>query len=106
MSYIYEMDVTHLRISYILPEGLHCFKIETNLYNWEPYDRSQIEIMYQADILGPDLEDKNRFFKTFESTSLQALQEEIRKYFILNPYKQSDVDKCPDDDRNSVGYPL
>jgi hypothetical protein len=63
-------------------------------------------IEYSACIQSKDQTLEEMFVKNFTDVNLPALQEQIRKYFILNPYKQSDVDKCPDDDRNSVGNPL
>jgi hypothetical protein len=84
MSYIYEMDVAQLRINYIVPEGLCCFKVSTSLYNWKPYDRSKIKMVYEAIVRDIDFKGHCSFHKTFESTSLQELTEDIRKYFIIN----------------------
>lgn len=102
MSYIYEMDVAHLRISYILHEGLMCFSITTNMYNYDPYDRSRLSMEYSANIQVKDQKVKNGFHKSFEGASLQQVTEDIRQYFIKNPYKQSPVSKSPDDGTDSV----
>lgn len=102
MSYIYEMDVAHLRISYILPEGLHCFKVCTKLYNWKPYNRSDIELVYEVVVLDTQDAVANKFFKSFEAPSLQEATEKVRRYFIKNPYKQSPVSKSPEDGTDSV----
>jgi hypothetical protein len=102
MSYIYEMDAACLRINYVVPEGLCCFKVTTSLYNNNPYNRTKMEVMYEAIVIDIHFEGDCKFHKSFESTNLQQVVEDIRKYFILNPYKQSVVEKSPDDGTESV----
>lgn len=102
MSYIYEMDVAHLRISYILPKGLFCFSIDTAMYNYSPYDRSELIMEYKANIQNHEKEEGFLFCKSFTAESLQAVQEKVRKWFLLNDYKQHAVEKSPEDGTDSV----
>lgn len=101
-SYIYEMDVAMLRVGYIIPEGLICFQVRTTLFNWTPYDRSKLQMVYEIQITGTKDSSENNYFKSFEGHSLQQVTEDIRKYYILNPYKQSLVEKSPEDGTESV----
>ena len=102
MSYIYEMDVTHLRISYILPPNWICRHIITELRNNEPEDRTNMEIIYTCYIRHVDCnkENCNEYSEVLHGESFGALIEKVRKWAIR--YTQPPVSKSPKDGTDSV----
>jgi hypothetical protein len=109
MSYIYEMDVARLRISYLLPEDLFCVEIRTHLENDEPYDGSKMVMEYAAVIRSEYSRDENgkigecKTFKVIEGSSLQEVTEKVRRWVIKERNnKQSVVEKSPEDGTDSV----
>jgi hypothetical protein len=94
-NYIYELDLAHLRISYILPEKVTCKCVNTSLYNDSPGDRSNLTMSYSC-----ILEENGKFDKVITAKSLPELVEECRKWAIR--YTHSPVDKSPHDGTDSL----
>ena len=101
-NYIYEMDVTMLRISYIMPPGWYCSYIETILKNNIPFDRSNLTVEYRAYCRHTSWNEENftKMLEIFRGDSYQEVTENARKWAIA--YKQSAVEKSPDDGTDSV----
>lgn len=102
MIYIYEMDVTHLKISYILPPNWICRHIITELSNNDPADRTNMEVIYTAYIRHIDCnrENCNEFSNVISEESLQKLVETCRKWAIR--YQHRPVGKSPNDGTDSL----
>jgi hypothetical protein len=100
MSYIYEMDVARLRISYILPDDLFCIEIRTHLENDSPYDGSNMKMEYAAVIRSEyKIDEKGKvtgcdIFNIIEGNTLEEITEAVRKWSITyKNNKQSTVEK-------------
>jgi hypothetical protein len=99
MSYIYEMDVTRLKLSYLLPTGIFVDNISTILTNHEPYDGTEISMSYELIIRSEyrKINGKLLFcaiFKHFSGCSYEDLIELVRRWVIEEKSDQhSDVNK-------------
>lgn len=88
MSYIFEMDVTRLRIQYLLPDDLFCVEIRTVLNIDKPYDGTNLSMNYWCAIRSEYTFKENgsvdncKVFKSFEAESLQELVSKCRRWLI------------------------
>jgi hypothetical protein len=102
MAYIYEMDVTRLKISYILPVGWYVRYIQTELSNDKPFDESNMVMKYSCYLCHKDLTGENYIThsEVFTQDSLYLLIEKVRKWVVR--YKQAHVEKWDKDGTDSV----
>lgn len=84
----YELDVVHLRLSYICPEGYAVESISGSLMNLKPFNRSEILMTYSVKVIRTNLEPlpSEDFtaiypFCYIYANDLTELEKNVRLYF-------------------------
>jgi len=107
MAYIYEMDVALLKMQYLLPFNFHIHQVTTCMANLKPYDRTNIQMYYKAEIQEtymrfPDgliitnaIEEPmtGNIIKILKAESFEMLVEECRLWCLQFRDQQQSVNK-------------
>lgn len=87
-----QLDVLHLRLSYLAGNDFYVKSIGTTLQNELPSDRSNLNVYYSAMIEWKDKATENHYIAMIGDTP-EELQEKCRKFFILHRNEHINVDK-------------